>query len=83
MASEHHPHSGTTSSGQRDATALDNTICACDLAANSDLHVVYEEGSGLAITQICHLHRDEQIACVLHGVRVSEGQTGTRAEAVS
>ena len=55
MAGEHDPHSNTARSGQGDVTTLDNTVSAGNLAANTDLHVIYEEGSGLAVTQICGL----------------------------
>lgn len=57
MAGEHHPHPKTARSGQSDATALDNAVCANNLAANTDLHVIYQEGSGLAVAQICELDR--------------------------
>jgi hypothetical protein len=55
MAGEHHPHPKTARSGQSDATALDNAVSANNLAANTDLHVIYKEGSGLAVAQICEL----------------------------
>jgi hypothetical protein len=49
MAGEHHPHSNTARGGQGEATALDNAVSAGNLAANADLHVIYKEGSGLAV----------------------------------
>src|ERR1700722_13656522 len=67
MAGEHHPHPKAARSGQSDATALDNAVSANDLAANTNLHVIDEEGSRLAVAQICELDGDRQIVCVLHG----------------
>src|SRR5882724_11661392 len=66
MAGEHHPHSRTARSGQGHATAPDNTLSTGDLTANADLHVIYEEGGGLAVAQICQLDGDGQIVCMLH-----------------
>ena|ERR1700722_20453232 len=68
MASEHDPHSNTARSGQGDATTLDNAVSAGNLAANTDLHVIYKESCGLAITQICELYWDGQTVCILHGL---------------
>jgi hypothetical protein len=67
MAGEHNPHSNATRSRQGHATALDNAISAGNLAANTDLHVIYQEGGGLAVAQICELDWDRQIVCMLHG----------------
>jgi hypothetical protein len=67
MASEHHPHSETTRGGQGDATALDNAVSAGNLATNADLHVIYNQGSGLAVAQIRELDWDRQIVSILHG----------------
>jgi hypothetical protein len=67
MAREHHPHSNTARSGQGGATTLDNAVSAGNLAANTHLHVIYKEGSGLAVAQICELDWNGQIVCILHG----------------
>jgi hypothetical protein len=58
MASERDPHPCAARCGQGNGTALDNRISPGNLTADSDLHVVNEKGSQLAVTQVRQLNGD-------------------------